>query len=336
MIKKIIYVLLMFLVLLPVTGRAENTPDGLVISGQVKWPSRITLEGLSRMQSVTVRLNEVDLQKNFKGAFQYQGIPLRTLLEQAGIHKEKSNFNKPIDLAVLVKTKSGKQIVLSWGELFYRNPAEITVAFSAVPIMPHKKCESCHKPEVYERWLSPIKRSVGFPKLIVANDFYTDRSLEDIAQVEVIDLRPALKGQKISKLHSPSFDITGSVKNPLKVTELSSYNRVEMVIKQIGDGMGYHGLKWIEGVPLRELLDKAGAEMDPATVILISAPDGYRSLLSYGELYLSQAGNRILVADKINHKPLDKDGKFFFVPPDDLAADRDVKAVSQIEVITLK
>jgi len=32
---------------------------------------------------------------------------------------------------------------------------------------------------------------------------------------------------------------------------------------------------------------------------------------------------------------LDKDGKFFFIPPDDLAADRDVKAVEKIEVINL-
>ncbi len=76
--------------------------------------------------------------------------------------------------------------------------------------------------------------------------------------------------------------------------------------------------------------------MDLSTVILISAPDGYRSLLSYGELFLTPAGGRILMADKINHNPLDKDGKFFFIPPDDLAADRDVKAVEKIEVINLK
>ena len=126
------------------------------------------------------------------------------------------------------------------------------------------------------------------------------------------------------------------VKNPLVITDLSSYPHTEMLIKQVGDGMGYHGLKWAEGVPLQDILKKAGAEMDLMTVILISAPDGYRSLLSYGELTLTPAGGRILMADRINHNPLDKDGKFFFIPPDDLAADRDVKAVDKIEVINLK
>jgi hypothetical protein len=335
MVKKMVYGLLVFFILFQTNGWADPLP-GLTISGLVKWPAQITLDGLTKMQSVPVRLTELDQGKNFKGAFTYQGVPLRTLLEQACIQKGKSDFNKPIDLAIVVSNKEGKQILLSWGEIFYRNPAEITVAFSAVPIMPHKKCESCHKPEVYDRWFSQLKRPVGFPKLVVANDFYTDRSLENITGIEVLALPPGLKGQKMTKLHSSSFTVSGQVKNPLVITDLSSYSHTEMLLKQVGDGMGYHGLKWAEGVPLLEILKKAGAEMDLTTGILISAPDGYRSLLSYGELVLNPAGSRLLMADKINHNPLDKDGKFFFIPTDDLAADRDVKAVNKIEVINLK
>jgi len=52
-------------------------------------------------------------------------------LEQAGIQKENSDFSKQIDLAVIVRNKAGKQIALSWGEIFYRNPAEVAIAFSA-------------------------------------------------------------------------------------------------------------------------------------------------------------------------------------------------------------
>ncbi len=209
------------------------------------------------------------------------------------------------------------------------------MAFSATPIMPHKKCESCHKPEIYENWFGQLKRPVGLPKLILANDFYTDRSLEEITSIEVVDLKPVIKTQKMAKLHSPSLLVSGAVKKSLTISDLSSYTHKEILTKQVGEGMGFHGLKWVEGVPLVDILKKAGAEMDLSTVFLISAPDGYRSSVSFGELFLNPGGDRMLMADVVNHNPLDKDGKFFFIPPDDLAADRDVKAVEKIEVINL-
>jgi len=42
------------------------------------------------------------------------------------------------------------------------------------------------------------------------------------------------------------------------------------------------------------------------------------------------------MADKLNGKPLKDGGKFTLLPPDDLAADRDVKAVNRIELIAVK
>jgi hypothetical protein len=334
MVKKFICGVSMLFFIFQINGWAAPSPV-LTVSGTVKKSVHLSLDELSKMQSISVRLNEVNQGKNYKGAFNYQAIPLRTLLEQAGIQKENSDFSKLIDLVIIVRNKAGQQTALSWGELFYRNPAEVTVAFSATPIMPHKKCDACHKPEIYERWFSPLKRPVGLPKLIVANDFYTDRSLEEITDIEIVDLKPRINTQKMAKLHSPSFVVAGAVKNPLTITDLSPYSHMEILSKQVGEGMGFHGLKWVEGVPLIDILKKAGAEMDLSTVFLISSPDGYRSSVSFGELFLNPSGSRMLMADVVNHNPLDKDGKFFFIPVDDLAADRDVKAVEKIEVINL-
>jgi hypothetical protein len=334
MIKKFFCGVLMLFFIFQINGWAVSS-TALTISGSVKKAVHFNLEELSKMQAVTVRLNELDQNKNFKGAFTYQGIPLRTLLDQAGIQKENSDFSKLIDLVIIVRNKTGQQTALSWSEIFYRNPAEVTVAFSATPIMPHKKCESCHKPEVYENWLGQLKRPVGLPKLIVAEDFYTDRSLEEITDIEIVDLKPRINNQKMAKLHSPSFVVSGAVKKPLTITDLSPYSHKEMLTKQVGEGMGFHGLKWVEGVPLIDILKKAEADLDLSTIFLISAPDGYRSSVSFGELFLNPGGGRMLMADVVNHNPLDKDGKFFFIPPDDLAADRDVKAVEKIEVIKL-
>ena len=72
------------------------------------------------------------------------------------------------------------------------------------------------------------------------------------------------------------------------------------------------------------------------TVMICSAPDGYRSLLSCGELFLSHYGERIIIADMMNGKPIEEPGKFWLVVPDDLWGDRWNKALKKIEIITLK
>lgn len=318
-----------FIIILSVqsTGWTASS-SGFSISGAVKQPIRLTLENLSKFQSVNVRLNEVDSAKNFRGVFNYQGIPLRALLELACIEKEESSFSKALDMAIVVRNKAGKQVVISWGEVFYKNPAEIIIAFSSSPIMPHRS-------EAYKKWSDLLNQPIGFPKLVVANDFYSDRCLEDITAIEVIDLNPNLKIQKKDPLYSSFFAITGEVKNPLQVSDLSAYVRTETMIKPVGDGKGYLGIKPIQGVPLIELLKKAGASMDANTVYLVSAPDGYRTLLSFGELFLNPAGARILIAGQAGNLPLENGGKFTLHLSDELSADRAVSAVQNIEVINL-
>ncbi len=306
------------------------------ITGAVKQPLNPSLADLNKFTPVSVRLNEVTRENNFQGAFYYGGVPLRTLLELADIQKVGTDFNKAIDLAIVIRSRDGKQTVLSWGEVFYRNPSGIIIAASAEPVMPHKSCQACHKPEVYQPRLDQLKRPIGFPKLVVANDFYTDRSIEDITGIEVLDLHPKIDTKKTKDLYSPSFNITGAVKQTLDIKDLSSYPHKEIPAKQIGDGKGYHGLRIFEGVPLLDLLNKAGIEPDPDTVFLISAPDGYRSLLSYGELFLSPHGENIVIADRAAGRPLKENGRFILILPDDLSADRWVKAVDKIEVIRLK
>jgi precorrin-4 methylase len=76
--------------------------------------------------------------------------------------------------------------------------------------------------------------------------------------------------------------------------------------------------------------------MDANTVYLISAPDGYRTLLSFGELFLNPAGARILISDRADNKNIEENGKFNLHFPDELSADRAVNAVMNIDVINLK
>jgi precorrin-4 methylase len=312
------------------------TSYDISVTGVVKQPIHFTQQDLSKFEQSSIKLNEVTMDKNYHGSFLYRGVPLRTLLELASIQKEETDFSKSVDLVIIIKNRDGKQTVLSWGEVFYRNPSEIIIALSANPIMPHKSCKDCHNSETYEPWLNQLKRQIGFPKLVIANDFYTDRCLEDVINIEVVALHAKLPVKKLSELFSPEFIITGNGKMPKNFSDLSSYTHIRLLAKQAGDGRGYHGFKDFTGVPLLELIKQAGIGPDLNTVFLISAPDGYRSSVSYGELALNQFGRDIVVADMADGQHLKENGSFSVIFPNDLSADRWVKAVSRIEAIQLK
>lgn len=307
----------------------------LSITGAVKHPLTLSIDDINSCQSICVQLNEINRNGEFKGIFSYQGVPLKTLLKLALIDKGKTDFSKLIDLVILIKNKDGKNTVLSWGEIFYRNPGQIILATSSSPVMPHKDCSNCHAPEVYDPWLSELKRDVGLPKLVVASDIYSDRSLENIMGIEVIDLKPAIKAIKSKELYSPGFTVTGNSLEPVKIKTMSDPFGVEIHANVVGEGKGYHGIRNFKGTPLAKFFKNIKINADLNTVFLISAPDGYRSLLSYGEIFFSPLGERIIIADKVNGQPIKEGGKFCLILPDDLMADRWVKAVQRIDVISI-
>lgn len=312
-----------------------STSMAFTIGGVVRQPLNLGLEDLARMESVSIRLNEVTTDRQFHGVFTYRGVPLRTLLEMANVQKETPGYSKPIDLAVVVRNREGKITVLSWGEVFYKNPGDVALAFSAAPIRPHStSCGTCHPADIAQPALDQLNRKVLFPKLVVANDFFTDRSLEDVVSIEVVDLKGQAEKKSMKKLFSPKLTVVVNGK-ATEITDLSGYARMEVLAKDVGDGRGYHGLKNLSGASLRDLLIKAGAGRETGSVILASAPDGYRSLFSYGEVFVAPQGERMIVADRLNGRPIDENGRFTLVPPDDLAADRTVKAVERIEVVSM-
>jgi precorrin-4 methylase len=327
--------LAIILLLLTASVWAEDSPT-VSITGQVRHPLHVSVDDLSKLGDSRVRLNEVFKDGSFHGVFSYEGAPLRTILKLAEIEKTDNDFSKAIDLALVVRNSRGEEAVLSWGEIFYRNPDDVILATSASPIIPHVSCDKCHEPEEYKPWRDQLTRTVGLPKLVIADDFHNDRCLESVTAIEVVDLRPPISSRKMDPLFSPAFTVTGQVEKEIAFDDLSSFPHKNLTVKQAGDGRGYHGLKRCGGVPLTHILEHAGIEHNMCSAILVSAPDGYRSLLSYGELFLSSFGDDVLIADTAYKAPIQDDGKFILVPPRDLAADRWVKAVEKIEVLDLR
>jgi precorrin-4 methylase/DMSO/TMAO reductase YedYZ molybdopterin-dependent catalytic subunit len=314
-------------------GRADQSV--LTITGLVKRPLSLTAADLANFQSNSVRISDIKKGGAFHGVFTTQGVPLKNLLELAMVEKEQSAYNRPLDLAIVVRNKDGKKVTLSWGEVFYRNPADITVAHSATPVMPHKmNCASCHSPGFTKPYLEQLTRPVGLPKLVLAKDFDADRSLENIVNIELVSIEPKGPAKKKGELFAPRLSVTGLSEHPVTIFSLENLPRTTVTVNVVGDGRGFHGRHVYSGVPLLELLRTVGKDPDLHSVVVVSAPDGYRSLVSWGELLLSPQGQRILIADEIDGNPIEKGGKFMLIIPDDLAADRDVQAAAKIEIHT--
>ena len=334
--KKIFRNLIVLVVLCIACLPCSASSSTLAITGLVRQPLNLTRQDLNGFDAIRVQLNEIMADGSFQGVFHYSGVPLKSLLELAGVEKEETAFGKKVDLAILVRNKKGDRVALSWGEVFYRNPGEIIVATSASPIMPHKDCKRCHDPEVYKPRLDRFQRKIGFPKLVISSDTYADRSLEDITSIEVLDLRPKMPAKKLKELYSTEFTIVGALEKAIAIKDLGIYPRREITVMHLGEGKGYHGIDKFAGVPFRAILDTAGVAPDLSKAFLVSAPDGYRSLFSYGEIFFNPAGDRMTLADRINGQPIQNGGKFILVPPGDLMSDREVKAVQKIEVISLR
>lgn len=332
--RKLIYIALGLLLLAAPASAWSEASGPLRITGLVQQPLRLSMEDLSRLPLVRVRHNGITQKGSFHGVFWLQGVPLRDLMELAQIGKEPGGFPKPVDLALKVRTADGKQAVISWGEVFHQNPGEVVLAIKAQPVMPKKSCKSCHKPEEYEPFMKQLARKVGLPKLTVTRDQFADRSLEKVTSIEVVSLNPGGWGPKQDKLYSSQVVISADGKDRT-IKQLPKVNRITLIADQVGEGKGFHGRREYSGVPLRDLLTQQGFIGDVNTVYLISAPDGYRSLASWGEIFLGPLGKRIILADQMNGKPIDNTGKFHLVFGDDKWADRWVKAPASIEAFSL-
>lgn len=98
-----------------------------------------------------------------------------------------------------------------------------------------------------------------------------------------------------------------------------------------------------EGVTLAELLRRSGAPQGAkirgpvlATYVLASAVDGYRVIFSLAELDSDFQDSGVIVADKMNGKPLaDKVGPLRLVVPHDKRPARWIRMLQAIKVVTV-
>ncbi len=139
----------------------------------------------------------------------------------------------------------------------------------------------------------------------------------------------------------PGITISGDIAATivLKAADLAQMPRETVAVAdQDGAQISY------EGVPLREILKKAGIPLGKdlrgkamSSYILAKAHDGYQVLFSLGELGADFGNEDIVVADKRDGKALfGYQGPLRLVCPGDKAGARSVRMLESIEFVRLQ
>jgi hypothetical protein len=140
---------------------------------------------------------------------------------------------------------------------------------------------------------------------------------------------------------STTLTVNGDIAAPLllKAEDLAAMPREKVTIPdQDGTQVEY------EGVPLREILKRAGAPLGNqlrgkalTTYVLAKAHDGYEVIFTMGEIDAAFGNEKILVADKRDGKSLfGYQGPFRLVCPDDKAGARSVRMLETLEIVRLQ
>lgn len=313
---------------------AAKSPGTVSIAGLVRQPLRLGLRDIKAFGSVTVR--RVDHRsEGYFGDFEFRGVPLVTLISMAGPRKESSSFMRPTDLAIVVQNESGKRVSFSYGELLFRAPSDVVLAFDAEPMIPKRSCDSCHKDRSGHNWQSVLNRKQVFPRLIAGRDLDADRSLEGVMSIEVVELfspapQPKSKSQPLA---SESIAIRDGAAGIATTRSLGSYPRHEVHALEVGDAMGYHGEVRCEGALLTDVLTASKAPSGPDVGYVIAAADGFRATISSAELFSAVQPPPILIVDRCNGQSLKEQGNFKLIVANDTIAERWVKSVATINVV---
>jgi hypothetical protein len=316
------------------TDGAPKSPATVTISGLVRQPLGLGLRDLRAFGAVSVR--RVDHRtEGFFGDFEYRGVPLTVLLSIAGPRKESSSFMRPTDLAIVVRNDSGKRALFSYGELLFRAPGDVVLAFEAEPVIPKRSCDSCHTNRSAHPWREVLSRKPVLPRIVASRDFDADRSLEGVTSIEVVELfspapQPKAKSQST---RSQAIEIREETVVIAATRSLDSYPRHSVHALEVGDAMGYHGEVRCEGSLLTDVLTASKVPSGPDIGYVIAAADGFRALLSSAELFSTAQPPPILVVDRCNGQPLGEQGNFKVIVANDTIAERWVKSVATINIV---
>lgn len=295
----------------------------IYIDGEIANPGKVDFAGLP-LHSVIVKETLLDSAcgDKFTGAYRYDGYSLFDILDKRILKKANiSEFRPIIDLYVEIENDKGEKVVVSWGEIYYPNNLhKILIASGVSRIVPSK---------TKELWPLPVEN-----KLVVASDLVTERNISSPVKITVKSYRCSLAvKQGMSPMFSSSVNIMNASKQTGKIESLpTNLNTDTFNTIFYGRGKGIHSTTPFTGVLLKDLL----LRYYPVTVdnlkkgiVCIAGIDGYRSVLSYSELFNRNDKQEFLL---IKTKNKEDGGLFRLFAAADFFSDRAIKSISEIHL----
>jgi hypothetical protein len=299
----------------------------LYIDGEIANPGKVDFKGLP-VHSVIVKETLLDSAggDRFEGAYRYDGYSLFDILDKSVLKKTNSAEFKPIiDLYVEIENDRGDKVVFSWGEIYYPNNLhKILIANGVSRIVPSR---------TKELWPLPADS-----KIVAASDLVTERNIPSPVKITVKSYpRSFSVKQSMSPMFSSGIELFSS---SLKVGQIEALpedlKNVTFNTIFYGRGKGIHSTTPFSGVILKDLLLKyypENRENLKSGIICIAGLDGYRSVVSYSELFnRNDQQEFILVKTKIQ----EDGGLFRIFAAADFFSDRAVKSISEIQQIINK
>lgn len=302
----------------------------LFFQGEVAHPYRLTSAELSRLSTIRIRTREVTAGGEIMGAYIYQGIPVLFILE--GIVPRITGdvpFDRPLDLVVSFISRKGKRSRFSYGELTMTDDnTPVTLAYQRDPLLPSKPLEE------YTRNRYP--EDIRGLRLICPGDRTDRRYLNDVVAVEFHRAEAAnhllpvqAKGKKC--VSSGLWTIRDRQQDRVHLDNLPVITFTNWFRTGHGRGIKSRRPEAVSGHPLRALLLRLFPHSRAGDFFLFVACDGYRTLLSWEEIFETRDGARMLLVADRNSDGSIRDLQLACVA--DFFVDRNVWGLSHIQLI---
>jgi hypothetical protein len=296
----------------------------LYIEGEVANPGKVDFSVLP-VHSVIVKETLLDSSggDRFTGAYRYDGYSLFDILNNSILQKANSaEFRPIIDLYVEIESASGEKVVFSWGEIYYPvNLHKILIASGVARIVPSK---------TKDLWPLPAES-----RIVAAGDLITERNISSPVKITVKSYPLSVKVQQgMSPMYSSGIEISGQSGNAAGFEKIpAGINNTTFNTIFYGRGKGIHSTTPFTGIMLNEILRDYypfTKENLKSGIVCIAGIDGYRSVISYSELFNRNDQQEFML---VSTKDQEDGGHFRIFAAADFFSDRAIKSVSAIYLL---
>ncbi|HON77641.1 MAG TPA: hypothetical protein PK544_04060 [Spirochaetota bacterium] len=307
-------------------------PEGvtLTVNGEVKQEYSFSGRALNGFATTILRTQEVSPSGEFEGTYTYVGIPLYFMLEGIAPKKPKdAAFDRPLDMVVTFTSKDGKKVHFSYGELTMTDDTHpVILAYNRKQLLPSD--EKTAKSYTHNKH----KSNVTGLRVVCTGDPDTARYLDNVTtitlrtpKVPFENLPVMVRGKKCSSDGITCVSKSGTA--PVRLTGVKKVRAQKWI--RVGHGRGFKGISTAAGYDLRDLLVKNFPGCSPEKYFLFIACDGYRTIFSGREIFLTEHGKSMTILETLNGKRLPNGP--MLGPIKDYFVDRDVWGLSHIVML---